>query len=78
MAVVGGATPVTVTEDEEEGQGAFEMVHWKTFGPTPNPVKPDVGEEGVVIIPAPLTNVHTPIPVVGVLPAKVAVVPHTV
>ncbi len=75
--VVGAATPVIVTVDVEGVQGGFEIVHSKTFGPTPNPVTPDVGEVGVVIVPAPLTNVHNPVPTVGVLPANAAVVAQT-
>ena len=39
---------------------------------------PDVGDDGVVIVPVPLTKVQRPVPVVAVFPAKVAVVPHTV
>ena len=39
---------------------------------------PEVGEEGVVIVPEPLTKVQVPVPVVGVFPASVAVVPQTV
>ena len=61
-----------VTVDVDAGQGAFVIVHINTFGPTPNPVTPDVGDEGLVIVPAPLTNVHVPVPVVGVFAAKVA------
>ena len=38
-----------------------------------NPVTPEVGEVGVVIVAVPLSNDHTPVPTVGVLPAKVAV-----
>ena len=62
----------------EAGQGALAILHWKTFAPIPNPVIPEVAEEGVVIVPAPLINVHVPVPVVAVLPARVAVVPQTV
>ena len=36
------------------------------------------GKAGVVIVPAPLINVHRPVPTRGVFPAMVAVVPHTV
>ena len=54
------------------------IVHINTFAPTPNPVIPDVGDAGVVIVPAPLTSVHKPVPTVGVFPANVAVVPHIV
>ena len=39
---------------------------------------PDVGDEGVVMAPIPLTSVQVPVPIVGLLPASVAVVPHIV
>ena len=61
-----------VTVLVEFGQGGFETVHIKTFDPTPNPVTVVVGEPGVVIVPAPLTKVHVPVPVVGAFPASVA------
>ena len=32
----------------------------------------------MVMVPVPLINVHTPVPTVAVLPAKVAVLGHTV
>ena len=76
FAVVGAVTPVIVTVDVDAGHGAFVMLHWKTFGPTPSPVIPDVGEVGVVMVPAPLTSVQVPVPVVAVFPARVAVVPQ--
>ena len=40
------------------------------------PVIPEVGELGVVIVGVfgPETKVHSPVPLVGVFPAKVAVV----
>ena len=76
-AVVGAATPVIVTCEEDAAQGGFEIVHSKIFGPTPNPVTPEVGEVGEVIVPAPLISVHNPVPVVGVFPASVAVVAQT-
>ena len=77
-AVVGGATPVMVTVDVEGVQGGLSIVHINTFGPTPSPVTPEVSEEGVVIVPAPLTSVHVPVPTTAVFPAKVAVVEQTV
>ena len=58
--------------------GGFEIVQVNTFAPTPRPVTPDVGEDGVVIVPVPLVNVQVPVPIVGVFPAKVAVVPQIV
>ena len=63
---------VIVTVVLDGVQGGLEIVHINTFAPTPNPVTPDVGEEGVVMVPAPLTNVHNPVPVVGVFAANVA------
>jgi hypothetical protein len=77
-ATVGAATPVMVTVLVDAGQGALLMVHWKTFAPTPSPVNPEVGDVGVVMVPAPPTKVHKPVPIVAVFPLKVAVVPHTV
>ena len=77
MAVVGAASLVIVTSSNET-QTPLVIVHLKTFAPTPNPVTPDVGLPGVVIVPVPLTNVHNPVPTVGVFPAKVAVVAQTV
>ena len=62
---------VIVTVDVEDGQGAFAIVHINTFGPTPRPVTPDVGDVGLVIVPAPLTNVQVPVPTIGVFPANV-------
>ena len=48
------------------------------MAPIPNPVTPDVAELGVVTVPVPLTSVQIPVPIVGLLPANVAVVPHIV
>ena len=74
MAVVGRAFIVIITSSVDEAQGALEIVQRNTFDPTPRPVTPEVGDEGVVIVPLPLINVHVPTPVVGVFPANVAVV----
>lgn len=63
---------VIVTVVEEEVQGALEMVHWKTLAPAPKAVTPEVDDDGVVIVPIPLTSVHIPVPTTGVFPAKVA------
>ena len=75
---MGVATLVIVTSSKLAVHGAFDIVHLKTFAPTPSPVIPEVGLLGVVIVPAPLTNVHAPVPTVGVFPAIVVVVAHTV
>ena len=48
------------------------------MAPTPNPVTVDVGDPGVVIVPAPLISVHVPVPDDGAFPANVAEVLHNV
>ena len=65
---------VIITSSVLGVQGALEIVHLKVFAPTPNPVSPEVGEEGVVIVPEPAINVQVPVPTAGVFPANVAVV----
>jgi len=77
-AVVGLSILVMVISSDVAVQGALVMVQRNTFAPTPKPVSPEVGELGVVTVPAPETRVHEPVPTVGVLPARVAVVAHTV
>lgn len=62
---------VMVTVLVEAAQGGLSIVHINTFAPTPNPVTVLVGDPGVVIVPAPLTSVHVPVPDVGVFPANV-------
>ena len=49
------------------------MVQVKTFAPNAKAVKPEVGEVGVVMVPAPEVNVQRPEPTTGALPAKVEV-----
>ena len=57
------------TVEEVGAQGAFEIVHAKTFVPNPKPVIDVVGESEFVIVPLPETKVHTPVPTVAVLAA---------
>lgn len=61
---------VTVLVDAVHG--GLSIVHMNTLDPIPNPVTVDVGDEGVVMVPAPLTSVQDPVPEVGVFPASVA------
>ena len=79
-----GAAAATVVEVEmvmssdEEAQPADDTVQRRTallFAA--NPVTPDVGLDGVVIVAAPLNSVQVPVPELGVFPARVAVVPAT-
>ena len=76
MPMLGPPVLVMVTVEVEDGQGALEMVHINTFAPAPNPVTPDVADAGLVIVPAPLTNVQVPVPVTGVFPANVEELLH--
>ena len=69
--------PARVTVEEELGQVPLEIVHLNTLFPTPNAVMPEVGLAGVVIAPAPLERLQSPVPITGVFPASVVVVPHT-
>ena len=54
------------------------IVHTNVFAPTLSPVTPEVGSLGVVTVELPAITVHVPVPTVGVFPARVAVVEHTV
>lgn len=58
--------------------GGLLIVQRNTISPLPKLVTLVLGFVGDVIVPVPLTNVHNPVPVVGVLPAKVAVVEQIV
>ena len=59
-----------VTWSFEAGQVPLVMVHWKIFAPGLIAVIPDVGDEGVVIVPVPETSVHVPFPTIGEFPAS--------
>lgn len=66
---------VITTSSVEAVQGAFEIVHRSTAVPgTDKPVTPEMGEPGVVIVAAPETTDHVPVPITGVFAANVAVV----
>ena len=65
---------VITTSSKVEAQGELEIVHLNVLAPVPSTVSPEVGEVGVVIVPAPAINVHKPVPGAGAFPAKVAVV----
>ena len=76
--MVGKSKRLIVTSSKEDEQVPFEIVQRKVFTPTLNPVTPDVGEVGAVIVPPPAITVHAPVPTAGVFPASVAVVAQTV
>ena len=53
-------------------QAPLLIVQRNTLTPTPNAVTALVGDAGVVIVPAPLTNIHEPVlSAVGMLPPNV-------
>ena len=66
-----------ITSSKEGVHDPLEIVQRKVLEPTPSAVNPDVGEVGVVIVAVPEIKVHIPVPVVGVFPARVAVVEQT-
>jgi hypothetical protein len=56
----------------DEAQGGLEVVQRKTYKTPVDPEKPEVGLEGVAIVPpAPLTMLQAPVPEEGALAAKV-------
>ena len=54
-------------------QVPFVMVHTKVFTPVVKPVTPLIGLFAVVTTPVPAITVQAPVPMVGVLAARVAV-----
>ena len=62
-----------VTFELEAVQGLFEIVHAKTFTPSPNPVMVVFGNNEFVIIPDPEIKDHVPTPAVAVFAAMSAV-----
>ena len=78
LEVVGGAFLRTITVSLDGAQLPLLIVHTNVLFPTDNPVTPEVGLPGVVTTDVPAITVHKPVPTEGVLPARVAVVKHTV
>jgi len=73
--VVGKASMIIVMSSDELGQKPLLIVHLSvTLVPAVKPVIPVVDNVAVVIVAAPLITLHIPVPVVGTLPASVAVV----
>ena len=66
-----------VTVSLDEGHDALLIVQTNEFAPTLKPVTPDDGLPGVVTEAPPAITVHTPVPSVGVLPARLAVAAQT-
>ncbi len=73
FATVGISLTNNVTVETEAKQGAFDIVHAKTFAPKAKPVIDVVGESEFVMVPDPETNVQTPTPTVAVLAVIIVV-----
>ncbi len=72
--MVGSEDTLITTSSVEDAHAPLDIVHRKVaLEPTVRPVKPLVGEEGVVIVATPAITLQVPTPTVGVLPANVAV-----
>ncbi len=69
--MVAGAATFMITLSLDAVHGLLEIVHTKVALPTLNPLTPDNGLFGSVIVAAPDTTLHNPVPTVGVLPANV-------
>ena len=75
LDVVAGEATLIITSSNDDAQAPLLMVHLNVaLEPIVKPVKPDVGDDGVVIVAVPATTLQLPVPTAGVLPARVAVV----
>jgi hypothetical protein len=73
-AGVGSAVLVIVSSSVDTGQMPLEIVQRNVaLVPAGTPVMVVVADVGVVIVAVPLTTLHTPVPIVGTLPAIVNV-----
>lgn len=70
--IEGVFVPTTIMLSSDEAQGAFEIVQRKVLLPTPKPVIVVFGLLGETIVPDPPSNVHSPVPAVGVFAAITA------
>jgi len=68
-AAVGGKAIFITTSSVDDAQEPLLIVHLNvTLVPAVKPVTPVVDNVAVVIVAAPLTTLHMPVPIVGLLP----------
>ncbi len=70
--LLAGSTIIVIVELVLEQVPADVIDHSKMFEPSVNPVTVELGLVDVVITPPPVNTLQVPVPVVGVLAAKVA------
>ncbi len=70
--LLAGSTIIVIVEEVLEQVPALVIVHSKIFVPSVKPVTVELGLVDVVITPPPVNTLQVPVPVVGVLAAKVA------
>jgi hypothetical protein len=70
----GGIFTLMVTEELLAAQAPLLMVHWKILSPGVSPDTVELYLSSSLIVPVPLTLVHKPVPVAGLLADKVVVV----
>ena len=64
-----------ITSSTDAAQTGLVMVQRRVAdAPTVNPVTPEVGDAGVVMVAVPANTVQVPVPTAATLPAKVALV----
>lgn len=73
---MGSSEWVMTTSSVEETQPVLLIVHLRVLFPTPTPVTAEAGEEGSAMVAVPEITDHIPVPMSGVFPARVAVVPQ--
>ena len=72
IATVGKLLFVSTTSSDDAVHAPLLIVQRRVaLEPAGTPVTPEVAEEDELIVAVPLTKLHAPVPVVGVLPANV-------
>jgi hypothetical protein len=78
VATVGTWLNLITTSSVDAVHGLLDIVHLRVYVVTAVPLNVEVALAGVVIVPpVPLTILHKPVPIAGVLPPSVTLVnPH--